>query len=85
MIFSVWNHDDSLASGMPAQMEMTSVPSRNGGSAATAWSLKINDKKRHRVYCYMPVMDSVPVAPETYVRKFKSWCAKHPFLKKIFN
>ena len=56
-----------------------------GGSAATAWSLKINDKKRHRVYCYMPVMDSVPVAPETYVRKFKSWCAKHPFLKKIFN
>ena len=54
-----------------------------GGNAATAWNLKINTKKRHRVYCFMPVIDSVPVAPETYVRKFKSWCAKQPFMKGL--
>ena len=49
----------------------------------TAWNLKINAKKRHRVYCHMPVIDSVPIAPETYVRVFKSWCAKQPFLKGL--
>lgn len=54
-----------------------------GGNAATAWNLKVNKSKRHRVYCFMPVMDSVPMAPETYVRKFKSWCAKQPFLKGL--
>ena len=54
-----------------------------GGNAATAWSLKINESKRHRVYCFMPVVDSVPVAPETYVRKFKAWCAKQSFLKGL--
>ena len=56
-----------------------------GGNAATAWSLKLNPKKRHRVYCYMPVIDSVPVAPQTYVRIIKSWCAKQPFLKGLVN
>ena len=54
-----------------------------GGNAATAWNLKVNTSKRHRVYCFMPVVDSVPVAPETYVRKFKSWCAKQPFMKGL--
>ena len=54
-----------------------------GGNAATAWNLKVNTSKRHRVYCFMPVLDSVPVAPETYVRKFKSWCAKQTFLKGL--
>ena len=61
------------------------TPDLEGGKAATAWNLKLNAKKRHRVYCYMPVIDSVPVAPETYVRKFKSWCAKHPLLKGLVN
>lgn len=61
------------------------APDLEGGNAATAWNLKLNEKKRHRVYCYMPVMDSVPVAPETYVRKLKSWCAKQPFLKGLVN
>lgn len=56
-----------------------------GGNAATAWSLKLNPKKRHRVYCYMPVIDSVPLAPQTYVRIVKSWCAKQPFLKGLVN
>jgi hypothetical protein len=59
------------------------TPDLEGGKAATAWSLKLNAKKRHRVYCYMPIIDSVPLAPETYVRKFKSWCAKQPFLKGL--
>ena len=54
-----------------------------GGKAATAWNLKVNTSKRHRVYCFMPVLDSVPVAPETYVRKFKSWCSKQSFLKGL--
>ncbi|MBP1589987.1 MAG: pilus assembly protein [Kiritimatiellae bacterium] len=54
-----------------------------GGNAATAWNLDINVKKRHRTYCFMPVIDSVPMAPETYVRKFKAWCAKQPFLKGL--
>lgn len=61
------------------------TPDLEGGYAATAWSLKINPKKRHRVYCVMPVIDSAPVAPETYVRKFKSWCAKQSFLKGLVN
>ena len=55
------------------------------GTGTTAWHMKLDPKKRHRVYCYMPVVDGVPVAPETYVRKFKSWCEKSPFLKKFFN
>ncbi len=54
-----------------------------GGAAATAWNLKVNPAKRHRVYCHMPVVDSVPIAPQTYVRKFKAWCAKQPFLKGL--
>jgi len=56
------------------------APDLTGGAAATAWNLKLEPNKRHRVYCYMPVVDSVPVAPETYVRKFKSWCAQQPFI-----
>lgn len=55
----------------------------SSSQAATAWSYKINLKKRHRVYCYMPVIDSVPIPPETYIRVFKSWCAKQPFLKGL--
>ena len=54
-----------------------------GGNAATAWNLKVNKSKRHRVYCFMPVLGSVPMAPVTYVRKFKSWCAQQPFLKGL--
>jgi hypothetical protein len=54
-----------------------------GGKATTAWNLKVNASRRHRVYCHMPVIDTVPTAPETYVRKFKSWCARQPFLKGI--
>ncbi len=56
-----------------------------GGKAATAWNLRLNPRKRHRVYCYMPVIDSVPLAPQTYVRIVKSWCAKQPFLKGLVN
>ena len=56
------------------------------GHASAAWSgSKLNTSKRHRVYCYMPVIDSVPVAPQTYVRKFKAWCAKQPLLKGLVN
>lgn len=54
-----------------------------GNSVATAWNLTVNPGKRHRVYCYMPVIDAVPIAPKTYVRVFKSWCAKQPFLKGL--
>ena len=59
------------------------APDLEGGHAATAWSLKINTKKRHRVYCAMPVIDSVPIAPDTYVRRFKSWCSKQKFLQGL--
>ena len=62
------------------------VPDLEASSAAaTAWNLKLNPRKRHRVYCYMPVIDSAPVAPETYVRKFKSWCAKQKWAKGLLN
>ena len=59
------------------------VEDLEGGAAATAWNLKINQKKRHRVYCYMPIVDSVPIAPETYIRIIKRWCANQPFLKGL--
>ena len=61
------------------------TPDLEGDVADTAWGLKINAAKRHRVYCYMPVIDSAPVAPETYVRVFKSWCSKQPIIKDIFK
>ena len=48
---------------------------------ATAWQFDLNPKKRHRVYCYMPVIDTVPVAPKTYVRMFKSWASDKFLLK----
>lgn len=51
--------------------------------AATAWSFDLKPGKRHRVYCYMPVIDSVPVAPQTYVRKFKSWASKQSWMKGL--
>ena len=54
-----------------------------GGVGTTAWNLKVDGANRHRVYCCMPVMDSVPIAPRTYVRQFKAWCAKQPFLKRL--
>lgn len=54
-----------------------------GGKAAVGWNQTIDTKNRHRVYCYMPVMDSVPMPPVTYVRKFKQWCAKNPLLKGL--
>ena len=54
-----------------------------GGVGTTAWNLKVDGANRHRVYCCMPVMDSVPIAPQTSVRTFKAWCAKQPFLKKL--
>ena len=56
-----------------------------GGSVTTAWNLTVNPKRRHRVYCYMPVIDSVPIAPMTYIRVFKSWCAKQKFLKGLLE
>jgi len=61
------------------------APDIEGGAASTAWNMKMVESKRHRVYCYMPVVDAVPVAPETYVRKLKAWCAKQPFLKGLVN
>ena len=54
-----------------------------GSSVATAWNLNVNPRKRHRVYCYMPVIDTVPIAPMTYVRAFKRWCSKQKFLKGL--
>ncbi len=54
-------------------------------SAWTAVTRKIDTKNRHRVYCHMPVIDSVPIAPKTYVRVFKSWCARQPFLKGLLD
>ena len=57
----------------------------SSSSAATAWSLTLEPRKRHRVYCYMPVIDSVPVAPVTYVRKFKSWCASKNWAKGLID
>ena len=55
------------------------------GKATTAWGLKLQTDHRHRVYCYMPVIDAVPIAPKTYVRVFKSWCSRQPFLKGLAN
>ncbi len=55
------------------------------GKATTAWGLKLQTDHRHRVYCYMPVVDAVPIAPKTYVRVFKSWCSRQPFLKGLAN
>ena len=42
----------------------------NQGNAS---DLVLVENLRHRVYCYMPVMDSAPIAPETYVRVFWTW------------
>ena len=55
------------------------------GTATTAWGLELQTDHRHRVYCYMPVVDAVPIAPKTYVRVFKSWCSRQPFLKGLAN
>ena len=48
-------------------------------------SLKMIKTQRHRVYCYMPVMDSVPIAPTTYVRSFLAWANKQTWMKGIFK
>lgn len=56
-----------------------------GGAAATVASLKLNEKARHRVYCHMPIVDAVPVAPKTYVRILKSWLAKQAWLKGFLD
>lgn len=56
-----------------------------GGVVAWVGSLKLNEEARHRVYCHMPVVDAVPVAPKTYVRILKSWLAKQPVLKGLLD
>ena len=50
-----------------------------------AEELQMIKAQRHRVYCYMPVVDSVPVAPVTYVRSFLSWANKQVWMKGIFK
>ncbi|MBO4710087.1 MAG: pilus assembly protein [Kiritimatiellae bacterium] len=47
-------------------------------SMVHAWSddLNIVSNKRHRVYCHMPIIDTAPIAPQTYVRRVKSWFSK---------
>ncbi len=52
------------------------TPDLKSDAGGTAWGQTIDLAGRHRVYCYMPVVDSVPIAPETYVRKIKSFFAK---------
>ena len=51
---------------------------KSAGSAATAWSdsMDIVSDSRHRVYCHMPVIDTAPLAPETYIRHVMSWFKK---------
>ena len=55
------------------------APDRKDANAmATAWadSMNIVSDRRHRVYCHMPVIDTAPIAPETYVRHIMSWFKK---------
>ena len=61
------------------------APDLEGETWATAKDLTLRPYKRHRVYCYMPVMDSAPLVPETYVRKFKAWCAKQVWAKGLLD
>ena len=51
---------------------------RNPDSPSSAWSesMDIVSDRRHRVYCHMPVIDTAPIAPETYVRHVMSWFSK---------
>ena len=51
---------------------------KSAGAMATAWSDSMNivSNKRHRVYCHMPVIDTAPMAPETYIRHVMSWFKK---------
>lgn len=51
---------------------------KNAKKMATAWQeeMDIVFDKRHRVYCHMPVIDTAPIAPETYVRHIMSWFKK---------
>ena len=51
---------------------------QNADSPAHAWSedMDIVSDRRHRVYCHMPVIDTAPIAPETYVRRVRSWFKK---------
>jgi hypothetical protein len=51
--------------------------------AAVAGDIEMKTGKRHRVYCYMPVIDSAPVAPQTYVRKLMSWAKTQKWAKGI--
>lgn len=51
----------------------------DGDALAGVGTLTLNPLARHRVYCVMPVMDSVPIAPETYIRKVMT------FFQKIFD
>jgi len=55
------------------------APNRKKPDAmAHAWSddMNIVSDKRHRVYCHMPVIDTAPIAPATYIRHVKSWFSK---------
>jgi hypothetical protein len=56
-----------------------------GNAVASMAGLKLNEEARHRVYCHMPVVDAVPVAPKTYVRILKSWLASQPLLKGLLD
>lgn len=60
-----------------AGRSLLSLASKRGNAA----DLQLVTDHRHRVYCYMPVMDSVPMAPETYVREFIAWAKDQKWWK----
>lgn len=79
--YTMFGIPTSQKNGYIGVAQMT--PDLLSGKAAVGWNQTIDTKNRHRVYCYMPVIDSVPMPPVTYVRKFKQWCANNPILKGL--
>lgn len=46
-------------------------------------SLELDKTHRHRVYCYMPVIDSVPIPPKTYMRTFAIWARRQAWMRLV--
>lgn len=65
-------------------------PDRQKGDGRQALDLKtsassdinngLKTDKRHRYYVTMPILDTAPIAPDTYIRKIRQWPILKPFL-----
>lgn len=81
-VYSFWSaanqEHDVTTTGIPKAMLVQYRHPLQGGdkSFQWEWNLKPDPVNRERYYCAMPMFDTATIAPNTFVRKVRSWFKK---------